>query len=63
MVNKLTNWIKNPKNIVFIILIIVIMIYGIINNNLVIVIKVYTIMFLFGLLVGGVIYLANKLFK
>ena len=60
---KLINWIKNPRNIVFIVLMIISTIYGIIDNNLVIIIKVYIGMFLFGLLVGGVIYLANKLFK
>ncbi|SEN89633.1 hypothetical protein SAMN04488505_11473 [Chitinophaga rupis] len=63
MMVKLINWIKNPRNIVFIILMIVIAIYGIINNNLEIIIKVYIGMFLFGLLVGGIIYLVNKLFK
>lgn len=63
MLTKLINWFKNPRNIIFIILMIIIAVYGIIDNNIEIIIKVYIGMFLFGLLVGGLIYLANKPFK
>lgn len=60
---KLINWFKNPRNIVFIILMVAVAIYGIIDNNLEIIAGVYVVAFLVGLLVGGLIYLARKLFK
>lgn len=60
---KLINWFKNPRNIVFIILMIAVAIYGVIDNNLEIIAGVFVAVFLVGLLVGGLIYLARKLFK
>ncbi|MDQ0109560.1 disulfide bond formation protein DsbB [Chitinophaga terrae (ex Kim and Jung 2007)] len=63
MMIKLINWFKNPRNIVFIILMVAVAIYGIIDNNLEIIAGVYVVAFLVGLLVGGLIYLARKLFK
>jgi len=63
MIIKLINWFKNPRNIVFIILMIAVAIYGIIDNNLEIIAGVFVVVFLVGLLVGGLIYLARKLFK
>jgi hypothetical protein len=63
MMIKLINWFKNPRNIVFIVLMVAVAIYGIIDNNLEIIAGVYVVAFLVGLLVGGLIYLARKLFK
>ncbi|TWF39722.1 hypothetical protein FHW36_105161 [Chitinophaga polysaccharea] len=63
MMIKLINWFKNPRNIVFIILMIAVAIYGVIDNNLEIIAGVFVAVFLVGLLVGGLIYLARKLFK
>lgn len=60
---KLINWFKNPRNIVFIILMIAVAIYGVIDNNLEIISGVFVAVFLVGLLVGRLIYLARKLFK
>ncbi len=63
MMGKLIGWIKQPKNIVFIILLTGVAIYGIMDNNLGIIIKVYITVFLFGLLIGGIFYLINNFLK
>lgn len=60
---KLIHWIKQPENIVFIVLLIAVTIYGIIDDNLGIIIKVYIYAFLFGLLIKGAFYLINKYLK
>ena len=58
--NILINWIKQPANIVFIILLIGVTIYGVIDDNLDVIIKVYLGIFLFGSLLRGVFYIKNK---
>ncbi len=60
---KLIRWVKQPRNIVFIIGLSFVTIYGIVDNNLGIIIKVYIGMFFFGLLIGGLFYLKDKYFK
>lgn len=60
---KLINWFKNPRNIVFVILMIAVAIYGVIDNNLEIIAGVYVVVFLIGLFIGGIIYLAKRFFK
>ena len=60
---KLILWLKQVKNIVFIVLLSVVGIYGIIDNNLEIIIKIFVCLFLFGLLTGGFFYLKNKIIK
>lgn len=61
--DKLKKWFKNPRNIVFTIVMIAVAIYGIVNNIFVEIVKVYLVMALFGLLLGYILYLVYKLRK
>ena len=61
--DKIISWIKRPENLVLIILLIAVTIYGIIDDNLGIYIKVYVCLFLFGLLLRGFFYLIDKFLK
>ena len=63
MKTKITYWLRQPRNIVFVIVLIIIGIYGIVNDNLDVIMKVYFVMFLFGLLVRGIIFLKNRFSK
>ncbi len=63
MTRKLFHWLKQPKNIVLIILLSGVTIFGLIDNNLGVIIKIYIGLFLFGLLIGGLFYLKNNFFK
>jgi hypothetical protein len=60
--NKLIFWVKKPKNIVFLILMMIVTVIGIIDGNLEIIAIVYAFLFLFGLLIGVVFYLKDKFF-
>lgn len=60
---KLIHRIRQPGNLVFIILLAAVTIYGIIDNNLGIIIKVYVFAFLFGLMISGIFYLSDKFLK
>ena len=59
---KVGFWIKKPENIVLIILLTIVTIFGIIDDNLEIIAVVYAFAFVFGLLMGVVFYLKDKFF-
>lgn len=60
---EIINWFKNPRNIIFILLLIAVAIYGISDNNLEIIAGVFGVVFLVGLLTGGLIYIFRKILK
>jgi len=55
-------WIKEPKNFVLCLILIAVGVLGIIEGNLIVIIVVYFGIFLFGKLVGWLLYLKNKFF-
>jgi hypothetical protein len=63
MLSKLTHGIKQPKNLFFILLFLSVAVYGIVDNNLAIIAKVYFAMFLFGLLIGLFFYVKKIILK
>ena len=60
--DKLLLWLKEPKNFVLCLILLAVGIFGIIEGNLIIIIVVYLGMFLFGQLIGWLLYLKNKFF-
>lgn len=60
---KLIKWIKNPRNYVFIIVMIIAGICGIIENKLAEVITLYVFLAVFGLVIGIIIGLVKWLFN
>ena len=63
MKNKMITWIKQPKNIVLIILLIAVSVYGIIDNNIGSVVQRFTAIAILGLIIGLVIGLIKWLFN
>jgi hypothetical protein len=60
--DKVIFWVKKPENLVVIIILIIVTIIGIMDDNLEIIVMVYTFAFLFGLLLGVIFYLRDKFF-
>jgi len=60
---KLVTWFKQPENIFLIVILLAVTIVGIIDDNLKIIVIVYTGAFLYGILFGLFFYLKNKFFK
>ena len=59
---KIFLWFKEPKNIVLFAILFAVGVFGIIEGNLIIIIVVYLGIFLFGQLIGWLLYLINKFF-
>lgn len=60
---KIFLWLKEPKNIVLCAILLAVGVFGIIEGNLVIIIVVYLGVFIFGNLIGWLLYLKNRFFK
>ena len=60
--DKLMSWLKEPKNFVLSLLLLAVGILGIIEGNLIIIIVVYLGIFLFGQIIGWLIYLKKRFF-
>lgn len=60
---KMVRWLKEPENIVLCVLLIAVTIIGIIDDNLLIIIIVFTLVFLYGRILGWIFYLKDKIFK
>jgi hypothetical protein len=56
-------WIKNPKNILFCLIILAGIIIGIIDDNLEIIFIVYFLAFLYGLVWRLIFYIKDKIFS
>ena len=61
--DKFVLWLKEPKNFVLFLILLAVGVLGIIEGNLVIIIVVYLGIFLFGQLIGWILYLKNKFFS
>ncbi|SEP32817.1 hypothetical protein SAMN05444671_0022 [Flavobacterium sp. CF108] len=60
MINKLISWIKKPENIILLVIFSAITIMGIIDGNLIIIIKVYAGIALFSVFIVLILYLKSK---
>jgi hypothetical protein len=63
MKGKIFLWLKEPKNIVLCAILLAVGVYGIIEGNLIIIIVVYLGVFIFGNLIGWLLYLKNRFFN
>lgn len=63
MKGKIFLWIKEPKKIILCIILLAVGVLGIIEGNLIIIIVVYLGIFLYGHLIGWLLYLKNRFFN
>ena len=63
MQKKILNWIKDPEHIILVIILIAGIIYGIVQDILFVILKIYAFLYGAGLLIGCIFYLKDKLFN
>lgn len=61
--DKIFLWLKEPKNIVLCAILLAVGVLGVIEGNLIIIIVVYLGVFLYGHLIGWLLYLKNRFYN
>ena len=60
MKDKIINWFKDPQNIIILLFIVIFLVIGIIDNNLIFMFKLFLFALILGLLIRFIFYLKDN---